>query len=554
MSEAGLLAAIIDEPDDDTPRLVYADWLEEHGDDARAEFIRIQCRLARLGVVDLRRVRQAEWLYDSMETGFEAREFLRLPHCLRRLAGDVQRLLGREEELLAGHWKAWLGPLAELGEEWAWRRGFVEDVAVRADVLIDHADDLFRANPIRTLAVYELESALQCEHVFALPELARLTALALPGCEGEFDWVGFLANARHLTRLTALALNAAELDDAKIELLASLPHLGRLAELYLGNNNLGPAAVQALVSSPHLKELSFLSLRANPVEGCGEVLAAGANSPRLTTLDLGDGRITDEDVRALAHSDRLGGLRTLLLNWPWPDLTLGSLSALLSSPHLDNLSALHFCSDYGSDDQFRAAVVSCRLRLEILDLESNPIADAGADALAAAPSLQNLAALNLRSCGVGTAGVCALGNSPHLTQLAWLDLGHNRLDREAVAALAEGPSLGRLAHLDLRWTDLSADKIDILVRSPGLPSLRELELGSNDITDAGARLLAASPWVGRLEVLDLGFNEIGDEGARTLAASPHLDRLHKLDLGHNKITAAGKEVLRQRFGSRLEIW
>jgi uncharacterized protein (TIGR02996 family) len=40
------LGAINDEPDDDTPRLVYADWLEERGDPARAQFIRIQCRIA----------------------------------------------------------------------------------------------------------------------------------------------------------------------------------------------------------------------------------------------------------------------------------------------------------------------------------------------------------------------------------------------------------------------------------------------------------------------------------------------------------------------------
>jgi uncharacterized protein (TIGR02996 family) len=35
-------------PDDDAPRLVYADWLEENGDAERAEFIRVQCRLAQL--------------------------------------------------------------------------------------------------------------------------------------------------------------------------------------------------------------------------------------------------------------------------------------------------------------------------------------------------------------------------------------------------------------------------------------------------------------------------------------------------------------------------
>ena len=43
-----LLEAIRASPDDDAPRLVYADWLEEHGDQPRAEFIRVQCALARL--------------------------------------------------------------------------------------------------------------------------------------------------------------------------------------------------------------------------------------------------------------------------------------------------------------------------------------------------------------------------------------------------------------------------------------------------------------------------------------------------------------------------
>src|SRR5438270_7169384 len=42
-------------PDDDTHRLVYADWLAEHGDEARAEFIRVQCQLARLDEEDSRR-------------------------------------------------------------------------------------------------------------------------------------------------------------------------------------------------------------------------------------------------------------------------------------------------------------------------------------------------------------------------------------------------------------------------------------------------------------------------------------------------------------------
>src|SRR5262245_57047624 len=39
----GFLRAIAAAPDDDTHRLVYADWLDEHGEPERAEFIRLQC-------------------------------------------------------------------------------------------------------------------------------------------------------------------------------------------------------------------------------------------------------------------------------------------------------------------------------------------------------------------------------------------------------------------------------------------------------------------------------------------------------------------------------
>src|SRR5215213_8574292 len=54
--DEALLKAIIANPDEDTPRLAYADWLDENqpdkppspasGPSARAEFIRVQCQLA----------------------------------------------------------------------------------------------------------------------------------------------------------------------------------------------------------------------------------------------------------------------------------------------------------------------------------------------------------------------------------------------------------------------------------------------------------------------------------------------------------------------------
>lgn len=48
-----LLRTIIENPDDDFPRLCYADWLEENGEVSRAEFIRAGIELAKWGDLSL---------------------------------------------------------------------------------------------------------------------------------------------------------------------------------------------------------------------------------------------------------------------------------------------------------------------------------------------------------------------------------------------------------------------------------------------------------------------------------------------------------------------
>jgi uncharacterized protein (TIGR02996 family) len=54
MSHDAFLKAIIDNPDDESLRLIYADYLDEQGD-LRADFLRVQCALASLAYDDPRR-------------------------------------------------------------------------------------------------------------------------------------------------------------------------------------------------------------------------------------------------------------------------------------------------------------------------------------------------------------------------------------------------------------------------------------------------------------------------------------------------------------------
>jgi len=52
--DEGFLASIIADPDADAARLLYAVYLEEHGQPERAEFFRVQCALARTPEADPR--------------------------------------------------------------------------------------------------------------------------------------------------------------------------------------------------------------------------------------------------------------------------------------------------------------------------------------------------------------------------------------------------------------------------------------------------------------------------------------------------------------------
>src|SRR5262249_25245959 len=98
-TEEGILADVREYPDDDAPRLIYADWLDDHGQHERAELVRVQCELARA------------------TTGGPA----------------LLELRRREGELLGEHGAAWAAPVAEVADEYAFRRGLPEHLALHAE-------------------------------------------------------------------------------------------------------------------------------------------------------------------------------------------------------------------------------------------------------------------------------------------------------------------------------------------------------------------------------------------------------------------------------------
>ena len=325
--EQAFLSAILLHPDDDTPRLVFADWLDERaqGDDAaRAALIRAQCRLERATAASERRGAEKE-----------------------------------AKALLKVHAKNWTAPLrgAGLGESWTFRRGFIDGCSISPTHFVRHAELIFRHAPLlravrfphaqsevtalaacpflARLASVDLQQMCACgrcpidvelrdlfksKHVSGLSRLSvaldridaamtraliaseplrNLTALDLSGNPLGTDGVRVLAGARHFTRLTELRLDETGFEAKAVEALAAA-QFPALVKLGLANNDLRPSTIKALVAAPFFNGLTELNLSDNKIgEGGSTALAKLPPTAKLVTLDVRRNGLKEKAIRTL---------------------------------------------------------------------------------------------------------------------------------------------------------------------------------------------------------------------------------------------------------------
>jgi uncharacterized protein (TIGR02996 family) len=280
---AAFLRAVLERPGDDGPRLVFADWLEEHGD-PHGELIRVQCDLARHRIGDPAR-------------------------------RDLEQ---RERRLLIKHAVAWFGPLKKLFKELPDPvRGFLPPIRVSAErALFGHWPD--SPLPLRV----ELDHTLAAnshrdQNLAGLIEglrFGRLTGLRLksPTAEPARDlftsihhgdtavvdapsvlalarWACAALAAPHRRLLRALDLSGGALTPEALELLLTCSHLRGLERLALRQTGLDDLGLAKLARCPHLADLTALDLSGNDLADLTPLLAAGA-LPRLRHLYLSKNR------------------------------------------------------------------------------------------------------------------------------------------------------------------------------------------------------------------------------------------------------------------------
>lgn len=253
-----LLGLVLAAPDDDEPRLVYADWLSEQGD-PRGEFIQIQCMLGRALL--------------GAGAKYASREGRKLPYESR------QELEAREKELVKKHEAEWLAPIRRYIRQWQLRRGFVDHVIADAGAFLDGLDALKQV-PLTSakLTGFKASHAAKLAAATKHPTLRQLdlsrnridarTAHALKSelLEGVRDlslWgnplgdagLAELAQAR-MPALRALSLSKVDATAKGVLALAKAPFFASLESLDLSfNRELGVDAVPAFDAATSLRRL-----------------------------------------------------------------------------------------------------------------------------------------------------------------------------------------------------------------------------------------------------------------------------------------------------------
>ncbi len=250
--QRALWHAICAHPDDDTPRLVYADWLQEHGDDLRAEFVRVQCEIERLRP-DRRAVRK-------VIPGLEHRAWVLQTANRARWLEPLFRVLVRQ------------APGAKL-EKWVsgvgFRRGFVHDLPLDIDGVHRLMTAEGEVEPVFGAIIVQGYAGLSAK------KLAAVFAWDGISCAEKLSFSGLTDNdvatvaASTAARLSTVWFRGCGLSDAAAEFLAAWPCARFVRELNLSANRIGDRGAEALAASPHLPDACQLNMERNPLTAHG---------------------------------------------------------------------------------------------------------------------------------------------------------------------------------------------------------------------------------------------------------------------------------------------
>ena len=520
--EAALLRAIIAHADEDTPRLVYADWLDENRPDrrpspaecpsARAEFIRVQCRLVGGAF-------HAPDYPELLERELDLATWLNTHDPDPYLALDDLCCSNQFEGGEWGHYRRGFPEIVEFED-------YGEDADETIQMLTKALEGAFVRCPARTLRLQDA-MAEEIARLARHPIFAYVRGLFLDylGEGNEDEAIRAVARSPRVAGLRRLFIDF-PIGPSACKALALSQYLGKMESLVLDYPLVGPAAVRALGQARWFRNLRRLQLWLDRED----VLQAIADLPpmrRLVSLKLN-----------IAPATSLAAFRRIVESDSFPRLAHLDLSTCdLSPEHI-------------------ALVARGRWPLRHLEIGRNKVRRAGCEALAAAPFARTLRILDLRGAEVTSGGIQTLAQAPSLAGLRHLDLAENPIGPGGLAALAESPHLRGLRSLDLAQLNsargpIAARDVSAFLSALDMPELRHLNLDLLPVGIRGAKLIASRPTFANLTRLGLAACAIGDAGARAVVQSKLLANLVSLDLSANKLGRGVERLASRKVLPRL---
>ncbi len=156
---AGLLADIVENPGDDVPRLVFADWLADNGDDERAEFIRVQIEHAAMERAAMPEAVRCMCLGSGRCRVCQlcSRQY-DLLHSFQSPPPEYPRPAGTRVHARY----AWAGVVANLDDPhetaWKFRRGFVSEIRCTLTDWLEQGKAICAAQPIERVECPDRET------------------------------------------------------------------------------------------------------------------------------------------------------------------------------------------------------------------------------------------------------------------------------------------------------------------------------------------------------------------------------------------------------------
>ena len=288
-SGEALLNEIVAQPDDDGPRIVYADWLLAHSQDpedhARAELIHTQCGIAKAH------------------------------------PSEVPTLQARARDILKKHKRRWVAKLTEanIRGNWEFRRGFLDAGTLSASRFVAVAPQLFELAPMLRAMVFpqasnELIALSGSRYLERLDEINLHEMCKCGRCKIELELPVFFSSS-HVGKVRSLVLSACRIDNTNARLLFESRLLDAVRDLDLHDNKIDGGGLAPLANRP--STFRRLVLANNPLGDAGARLLASCPELAVEELDLSECGIDQDGAAALASAPWADGLvRLVLINNP----------------------------------------------------------------------------------------------------------------------------------------------------------------------------------------------------------------------------------------------